>query len=268
MTTARRTCATIAAGLAAALALTGCTTGATTDAARSPEAQAPVELTVFAAASLRDVLEDVGADFAAEQAEDGREVHLTWSFAGSADLVAQLEAGAPADVLVTADEATMQRAADQDLLAADPVVVATNTLTLVTPPGNPGGVMGLDPSLEGVDLVVCAPQVPCGRATRELADAAGATLTPVSEENSVSDVLGKVTSGQANAGVVYRTDARRAGDAVTTVEIAGAGDVVNRYPAAVTSTRADAGPVAQEFVDHLTGEIAAGALEDAGFGRP
>lgn len=272
--------------LALPLAVAGCssttTSGGQTPAATSqdtatpagssaPDEAAPSDtLTVFAAASLRDVLEPIGEGFTAGQRADDGDVEVTYSFAGSSDLVSQLASGAPADVLVTADESSMDTAVEQRLVAGDPTVVATNTLTLVTPAGNPASVTGLDASLEGADLVVCAPQVPCGRATEELAAGQGVTLAPVSEENSVTDVLGKVTSGQADAGIVYRTDARSAEDQVEAIEPAGADEVVNRYPAAVTRAGLGGGNVelAADFVEYLTSDEAQSLFADAGFGRP
>ncbi|WP_324650508.1 molybdate ABC transporter substrate-binding protein [Georgenia sp. H159] len=221
------------------------------------------ELTVFAAASLGEVYEQLAADFVEEH--PGTEV--SFSFAGSADLVAQVVAGAPADVLATADETTMADAVAAGAVKGNPEVVARNVLTLVTPRGNPAGVTGLDESLDGAALVVCAPQVPCGAATAVLAERLGVTLSPVSEEGSVTDVLGKVTSGQADAGVVYATDAARAGDAVDVVAVPGAEDVVNRYPVAVT-TDGDSPGLARAWVEHLGSREGQQVLRVAGFGAP
>jgi len=222
------------------------------------------ELTVLAAASLREVFEDLGEQFTAQH--PGTEV--TFSFAGSADLVAQLDAGAPADVLATADETTMARAVADGTVTGEPQVFAENALTLVVPAGNPAGVTGLDDAgLAGADLVVCAPQVPCGAAAQTLAGNLGLALTPVSEENSVTDVLGKVTSGQAEAGLVYSTDAVVAGDAVEVVPVAGTEEVVNRYPVAVTSD-ADDETLAQAWLDLVLGPEGRDALTAAGFGTP
>lgn len=235
-------------------ALTGCT-----DAdARAQEAT----VTVFAAASLAEVAQEVAA--VVEAAAPGTTVRL--SFAGSTDLVAQVLAGAPADVLMTADEETMGRAVAAGAVG-EPVVVAVNHPVLVVPAGNPAGVTGLDASLTGAALVVCAPQVPCGRAAQELAERHGATLAPVSEESAVTDVLGKVTSGQADAGIVYATDARRAGPAVTVVPVPGAQEVVNRYPAA-TVAGSPAPALAARWVEVLTGPVGRRILDDAGFGLP
>ncbi|WP_299037857.1 molybdate ABC transporter substrate-binding protein [uncultured Pseudokineococcus sp.] len=221
-------------------------------------------LTVFAAASLTEVVDDLAA--ALEQQHPGLTVRT--SHAGSSELAAQVEQGAPADVLVTADEATMQRVVDAGLVAGAPEVVATNTLTVVTPPDDPAGVGSFaDLARPGTDVVVCAPQVPCGAATEQLEEATGVALHPVSEEGSVTDVLGKVTSGQADAGVVYATDARRAGDAVREVEVPEAGAAVNAYPVAVLAdaTEPDA---AAALVALLTGAEGQRVLADAGFGPP
>ena len=107
----------------------------------------------------------------------------------------------------------MDRAARAGLLAGPPRAFASNTLTIVVRPGNPKGVKGFA-DLVDASLVMCAVQVPCGAALPQLQRAAGVRLAPVSEESSVSDVLNKVTSGQADAGLVYVTDARGAGDKV------------------------------------------------------
>src|SRR5699024_7603573 len=133
---------------------------------------------------------------------------------------------------------------------------ATNVLTLITPPGNPAGVTGLDDSLDGARLVVCADGVPCGNATRDLAAAARVDLHPVSEESKVTDVRSKVTSGEADAGIVYATDAIAAGDDADVVAIAGADAHANRHPLAVVEGAADPG-LARAVVHAGTGPAVA-----------
>lgn len=221
------------------------------------------ELTVFAAASLHVVFEDIAELFTAEHPA----AEVAFSFAGSSDLVAQLDAGAPGDVLATADESTMATAVDSGVIDGAPQVFAENALALITPAGNPAGITGLDESLDGADLVVCAPQLPCGAAAETLAEQVGTTLRPVSEEGSVTDVLGKVTSGQADAGLVYTTDAASAGAAVDIITVDGAEDVVNRYPVAVT-THANDPDLAGAWVEFLLGSEAQEVLEAAGFAVP
>ncbi|MFD4458378.1 molybdate ABC transporter substrate-binding protein [Nocardia sp. NPDC058480] len=219
-------------------------------------------LTVFAAASLKSVFTGLEKDF--EAANPG--VDVQFSFAGSSDLAAQLEAGAPADVFASADQPTMDKAVKSGRITAAPATFATNVLTLVTAPGNPKGINGIN-DLADATLVVCAPQVPCGRATKKVADAAGATLHPVSEESSVADVLTKVTSGQADAGFVYVTDASGAGPKVTAVPVPESSAAVNSYPIAVVADSKQAAN-ARKFTELVTGPTGRAALADAGFGAP
>lgn len=256
---ARIAAAATAVGLAAGLAACGAGDGDGEDGDERT-------LTVFAAASLQKPFEAIAERFE----EDNPGVDVVLSFDGSQSLVDQLGAGAPADVLATADARTMARAEDAGTVRV-PQEFATNALTLIVPAGNPAGVTGLDSSLDGAKLVVCAPEVPCGAATEQLEANAGVELTPVSEESKVSDVRGKVESGQADAGIVYRTDAAAAGDRVEAIDIAGADDVVNAYPIAVT---ADAGADGQRFADAetwiraVTSDWGRKIMADAGFGAP
>ncbi|MGV0642134.1 molybdate ABC transporter substrate-binding protein [Mycolicibacterium sp. XJ879] len=222
----------------------------------------PSTLVVFAAASLSDAFTEMGLSFG------GDGVTVEFSFAGSADLVTQLTQGARADVFASADARNMERAAQAGLLAGDPVDFASNTLAIVVAPGNPHGVTGFaDLGRSGIDVVTCAPQVPCGAATEKAEHVAGVSLQPVSEESSVTDVLNKVAGGQADAGLVYVTDARAAGDRVTTVPAPEIADVVNTYPIAALkdSPRLD---LARQFVDTVTGEAGRQVLDAAGFGTP
>lgn len=261
----RRALATLA--LVVTLVLAACGTGTPDDAGPAPDGAGPGrpegDLLVLAAASLHTVVEEITARFEAEH--PGTTVSL--SFAGSADLVAQLAAGVPADVLLTADESTMAAAVSAGTVAGPPEVFAHNTLSLVVPRGNPAGVTGLDESLDDAHLVVCAPQVPCGAAATALAELLGRSLSPVSEESSVVDVLGKVTSGQADAGLVYATDAAAAAGAVEVVAVDRTDEVVNRYPAAVTTGARDAA-LARAWVDHLRAPESRRLLTAAGFGTP
>jgi molybdate transport system substrate-binding protein len=218
-------------------------------------------LTVFAAASLKNTFSEIGETF--EQQNPGATV--AFNFAGSSDLVAQIIAGAPADVFAAADSTNMTKAIDAGLVAGSPVDFAANTLTIVTPPGNPAAVTTFaDLAQTDVAVVVCAPQVPCGAATEELETATGVTLTPVSEESSVTDVLNKVTTGEADAGLVYVTDAAAAGDKVTAVGFPESTTVVNTYPIAALTGAADPAS-ATAFVDLVTGPDGERVLAAAGF---
>lgn len=219
---------------------------------------------VFAAASLTETFTELGEAFEAEN--DG--VTVDYNFAGSSDLVAQMQEGAPADVFASADENNMTKAVEDDLIDGDPVLFASNTLQIVTPPDNPAGIESLaDLARDDLNLVVCAPEVPCGAATQTVVDAAGLTISPVSEESAVTDVLGKVVAGEADAGLVYVTDAIGAGDSVNAIDFPEAEAAVNLYPIAVTSSSASS-DVAQAFVDFVNGPEGRAVLEAAGFGQP
>ena len=219
---------------------------------------------MYAAASLTKTFEQIGEAF--EEQHDG--VTVDFSFGGSSDLVAQIQEGAPADVFASADEANMEKLTGDDLQAGDPEPFASNTLEIVTPPDNPAGITSFaDLAKDGVKVVVCAPEVPCGAATVKAQEATGVTLSPVSEEQSVTDVLGKVTSGEADAGLVYVTDVTAAGDAVTGVPFPESDDIVNTYPivALKDSEHAD---LAEEFVELVLSDTGQSILEEAGFAKP
>lgn len=217
-------------------------------------------LQVFAAASLRGSFENIADAFEDEHAD----VEVRFNFAGSSELALQITEGADADVIATADEATMAGVAT--LLASRATVFAHNTLRIVVPAGNPDNVTSLV-DLGGTDLVVCAPQVPCGAAAQRVAEAAGITLAPVSEELNVTEVLSKVTSGQASAGLVYLTDVIAAGDAVEGIDFAESSEAVNRYPIARLDDSAQAG-LADEFVAFVHSDAGQQLLRDAGFAAP
>lgn len=214
--------------LAAALVLSACSSDSDDAPASSTEASASESLTVLGAASTR-VLNDDLVDLSG--------MDLEFINAGSSTLVQQLAVGSPGDVLITADQATMDRAVDEGV-AEDPQVVATNSMVMVVPAGNPAGITSAD-DLAGHAVVLCDEQVPCGAVSRKIIEDSGIDVTPVSLEHAVSDVLGKVVSGEADAGWVYRTDAAAAGDDVEVIDLPGAGDHPNSLVAAVTTTAVD-----------------------------
>ena len=228
----------------------------------SPVGPTGGKLTVFAAASLKKAFSEIGEHFTT----DNPGSVVEFSFAGSADLVTQLTQGAPADVLATADTKNMDRAATAGLLAGAPSNFATNTLTIVVAPGNPKKIAAFrDLAAPGLSVVVCAPQVPCGSATTKVEQATGVTLNPVSEESQVTDVLSKVLTGQADAGVVYVTQS--AGDKVTAVAFPESAGAVNTYPIAVLKQAHDP-ELARKFIDLVAGEAGQKILIAAGFAKP
>lgn len=252
-----------ATAVIAVLALAGCS-GSSSPARSSSSSAASSSgsgtVVVLAAASLAGPMKALVADY--EQAHPGVTVKVTTG--GSSDLVTQLAGGLEADVLATADQRTMTQASDQSLVTAPATKIATNSLTLVTAPGNPLKITDLA-SAGTHDLVVCAEPVPCGAATKKLAAATGTTVHAKSEEQNVTAVLEKVTSGQADAGVVYVTDAKKAGAKVTAVALPGADKAINTYMAAITPNASANG---RDFFSTLTGTPGRAALAAAGFVTP
>ena len=250
-----------ACGGSASNSSTGAASGAASSSASGGAGKATGKVTVLAAASLQGAFEEI--EKTVEKDNPGLDV--TFDFQGSQDLVASLAGGNSADVLATANNSTMKTAADQKLVG-DQTEFATNVLTLIVPKGNPKKITGLDSSLDGADLVICAPEVPCGEATKKLAQAQGITLNPVSEEQKVTDVRGKVESGEADAGIVYTTDAAAAKDKADKIDIPDGG-VVNHYPIAQTA-KPENPAGAQVFIEAVTGKVGQEILAKYGFGKP
>lgn len=221
------------------------------------------EITVFAAASLTAPFTQIATAYEAEYPG----TTVTLNFAGSSDLATQITEGAPADVFASADTPNMARLTGSDL-AEQPIDFATNTLTIAVPPGNPAGIVSfVDLARPGVKTVVCAPQVPCGAAAETLETKIGVALTPVSEESSVTDVLGKVSSGEADAGLVYVTDVQSAGASVQGVSFPESTEAVNTYPIAALAASKNAA-LANSFAEYVAGSSGQAILGAAGFGAP
>ena len=250
-----------ACGGSASNSSTGAASGAASASASGGEGKATGKVTVLAAASLQGAFEEIEKTVE----KDNPGLDITFDFQGSQDLVSSLAGGNSADVLATANNSTMKTAAEQKLVG-DQTEFATNVLTLIVPKGNPKKITGLDSSLDGANLVICAPEVPCGEATKKLAAALGVTLNPVSEEQKVTDVRGKVESGEADAGIVYTTDAAAAKDKADKIDIPDGG-VVNHYPIAQTA-KPENPAGAQVFIDAVTGKAGQEILAKHGFGKP
>lgn len=246
--------ATMILATTCAALLAGC--GAEQGRARGEGTGAGDTVTVFAASSLKDAF--------ARIADQTPGLAVRFSFDGSNSLVDQLAGGARADVFAAADRAAMDGAAGKGLIEGAPQVFATNALVLVVPKGNPGKVSGLDSSLAGKKLVVCAPAVPCGNATTSLARRLGVRLTPVSEESKVTDVRGKVESGEADAGLVYATDARASADKVEIIPVPGADAVLNDYPIALVKGAANPSG-GRAFLEAVRSERGRAVLASYGF---
>ncbi|MBX6749346.1 MAG: molybdate ABC transporter substrate-binding protein [Micromonosporaceae bacterium] len=223
----RRRLAAAVATAAVAAALTGCSSPATPEPSGSTAVGGTI--TVFAAASLTDVFEDIAEDF--EAAHPG--ARLEFNFAGSSALATQINEGAPADVFASASPATMKTVADAGNTDGEPVVFVRNQLVIAVEAGNPKGITGLaDLTKPGITVALCAEQVPCGAAAKTAIEASGLTITPVSYEENVRAALSKVSLGEVDAALVYRTDAA-VGDAVEAVDFPESAKAINDYLIAV-----------------------------------
>lgn len=243
----------VAAGLAAATVLAGCGTGSDDDT-----------LTVLAAASLTETYTELAEEF--ERTHDDVEVELVLD--SSAALAELATDQAPGDVLATADRRTMDKAREGGGTAAEPQQFATNELLLAVPADDPAGIRSfVDLQRADVDYLTCVETAPCGAAARSLLDAAGITHDPVSEEVDVKAVLAKVVDGEADAGLVYRTDVAAAGDDVTGLDVPGAQEGPTTYWIAPTTAARDE-DLAGEWVDFVLGETGRQVLTNAGFGPP
>lgn len=214
-------------------------------------------LVVFAASSLTDVFAEFESRF--EASNPG--VDVVVSFGGSSSLAAQIDQGAPVDVFAAADEITMTSVAADS--AGEPIAFARNRLAIAVEPGNPFGITALA-DLERDDLVVivAAPDVPAGAYARRAADSAGVDIAADSLEQSVRAVASKVSLGEADAGIVYRTDI--VANPARLEEVSIETSVAAVYPIVAVSD----GEHAQAFVDMVTGDAGRAVLGEAGFEVP
>lgn len=224
------------------------------------EGDAEGELTVLAASSLTDVYQDLTANF-----EEENQADVTFSFGSSTDLAEQAADGAPGDVLSTADATSMQAAEDAGV-TGEVVEFATNVMVIVTPADNPAGIESLD-DLAGATWVRCADAVPCGRVAQAVLEDNEITAEPASLEEDARATLDKVVSGEADAGLVYASDAVAAGEGVETVGIPGAEEELTTYFTTTLEQSADA-DLAQAWVDLVTSEEGRTTLTEAGFTLP
>jgi molybdate transport system substrate-binding protein len=242
-------------------------TTATTSATEAPATTTPGvegEITVFAAASLTESFTEIGEAFTAAN----RDAEAEFSFDASSALVEQITQGAPADVFASADTANMDKLTEAGLNDTEPVIFATNLLTIIVAPENPLGITGVaDLANPDLTTVICAEEVPCGRYANEIFATAGVTVTPDSLEQNVRGVVTKVTTGEADAGIVYVTDVIAAGDAAAMVEIPDDINVLAEYPIATVADSSNP-EVGEAFIEFLTGDDGQAILAEYGFGSP
>jgi molybdate transport system substrate-binding protein len=219
--------------------------------------------TVFAAASLTESFTAISEAYTAKHPSE----HAKFSFGASSALATQLEQGAPADVIATADEATLKKLVDAGLVDS-PQTFAKNRLAIAVEPTNPKGVHGLaDLARPELKVVLAAEQVPVGRYARQVLSAAKLTVTPVSLEPDVKAVLTKVQLGEADAGIVYATDVKASKGKVDGVEIPEAQNAVAVYPIAVSKHAANPA-AAKAFVAFVLSPEGRAILERFGFAAP
>lgn len=218
------------------------------------------EVTVLAAASLTEAFDEMGRRY--ESTHPGARV--SFSFAASSTLVHQLEAGAPADVVATADERTMDQALRAGTVDA-PRVFASNRLAMVVARGNPKRIRSLeDLAAPGVTLVLCAPEVPCGALAAGVLRRAGVAARPRSLEANVKAVLSKVALGEADAGIVYATDIAAAAGRVEGVPVPHEHNLLTHYRIAVARETGNR-PSAEAFVAFVLSDEGRRVLVDLGF---
>lgn len=222
-------------------------------------------ITVSAAASLTEAFTKIGEDF--EAANAGTSVKFT--FDSSTTLAQQIVEGAPVDNFASADQANMIKLADAGKVIGTPVVIATNSLVIVTKPGNPTSIQSVADLVDAGVVSLCGETVPCGRFAQQVLDKAAVTIPEdqITRGQNVKTTISAVSEGDAVAGIVYVTDAAAAGAAVSTVTIPTEINAVATYPmAVVTSTMNE--PLAQAFLAYVAGPEAQAVLRDAGFASP
>lgn len=251
--------ALLAGALVLASPLAACSSGSS-DTSSSGSAGSET-LTVLAASSLTEVYGTLATSFEASHAG----VTVETSFGSSTDLAGQAGDGAPGDVLATADPTSMALAVDAGVVTS-PQSFASNTLVLVVPPDNPGDISSLQ-DLDGTTWVRCADEVPCGRVALALLGDNKITAEPASLEDDVKSSLEKVTSGEADAALVYATDAQAAGSSVSEIDIPGAASEPTSYEVGALEQAASP-TLAQDWIDLVLSDEGQQALQDAGFSSP
>lgn len=258
-----RTARAMVAALACVIASVAAITPASASGSRA-DTKVSGTITVSAASSLTDVFPVIVQAF--QKRYPGTSVKF--NFAGSTTLINQIKAGAPVDVLATASEPTMWSAVNAGLVGK-PLLFAKNTMAIAMPPDNPARIRSLaDLARPGTLVGICAPTVPCGAAARDLFVRNKVSITPVTQELDVRNVLGKVLSGDLDAGIVYVTDVKSVGSKVASVAIPASLNVTTTYP--IATVGAAANPVAaQRFVDYVRYSASAqGILRAYGFAKP
>lgn len=240
--------------------LTGCSSSSSTTAAST---QPPSHtLTVFLAGSLSNSFLQLSHQFEADN--PGVTVNLSSTL--SADLANQIVAGTQADVFAPAGDEAMRTVTDAMKTDGSPVVFATNLLEIATALANPKHIVSFaDLARSGVTVSVCDPVAACGMATLQVEQTTGVKLAPISRQSSLDSVLSDVTTGRADAGLIYVTDILAAANTVLGVMFPESSAAVTDYPISVIKGARDP-ELARRFVEFVTGTSGLRALRAAGFG--
>ena len=249
---------------AVALATLAGPAAATRPAGRVAASSPSGSITVFAASSLTEVFNQLGKGFQKRY----RNTSVTFNYNGSNVLETQIEQSAPADVFASADTANMDKLTRAGDVTGQPVVFARNVLEIAVAKGNPKKIKTLADTVKpGVQLVLCAPAVPCGKFALQAYQKVGVTVPQVPTGQSVKDTLSKVSLGEADAAVVYVTDVEAAKGQVTGVPIPTAQNVVASYPIAVMKAASNAA-TGRAFVSYVTSNAGRATLVKFGFVKP
>ena len=263
----------------AVLALAACSSSASSSpASSSPASSSPAAgtssasaaakpsgtLVVFAATSLTEAFNKIGAQF--EKAYPG--VTVKFNYNGSSSLATSINQGAPADVFASAAPANMKTVTDAGNASGTPQDFATNTGEIMVEKGNPKNIKSVsDLANSAIKVVVCAPQIPCGAVATEIFKNAGVTVKPVSEEQNVGGVVTKVTLGEADAGIVYVTDVKANESKATGVAIPADQNATTEYPIAELKDAPNP-TAAAAFISYVLGTNGQQVLASFGFMPP
>jgi molybdate transport system substrate-binding protein len=249
-----------------ALVLAGCSSSTTSSppAGSSASGKLSGTLVVFAATSLTDAFDKIGAQF--EKAHPG--VTVKFNYNGSSSLATSITQGAPADVFASAAPANMDTVTKAGDASGTPQTFTSNTGEIMVESGNPHKIKSVkDLANPKIKVVVCAPAVPCGAVAQAIFKNAGVTVKPVSEEQNVGGVITKVTLGEADAGIVYVTDVKANESKAEGVPIPADQNDVTEYPIVEVKGAPNAS-AAKAFISYVLGPDGQQVLASFGFMPP
>lgn len=259
---------TVVVGLVAA----GCSSDSSSDSSGSStttpaDSKVTGAINVSDAASLTEAFEKIGSGFTAANPD----ATVTFNPGSSGTLATQIQQtnGVGIDTFASADGDTMNKLVTAKLVDGQPAVFAKNKLIIVTKPGNPEHVKTLS-DLANLDVVsLCGLTVPCGKYAAQILQTAGVTIpeTKVTRGVDVKGTLTAVTTGDADAAIVYVTDAKTAGDTVAGVTIPDGQNAIARYPIA-TLTSSSNPATSEAFIDYVMSSKGQATLRSFGFLPP